>query len=59
MKQGEEKLIEMLAMEGVNLYNFPNLWERLRKGEKDNWRNWARDKILPHIKEAGWKLPGK
>ena len=49
-----EKLVEDIAKEGVALYAFPNLWERLHKSEKDSWREWAKNKILPLVKEAGY-----
>ena len=52
----EQELIERIAEEGVKLYNFPNLWHRLNKHEKDYWRHWARTTILILIKEAGWSV---
>ena len=54
MSEAEKLIIEKIAKGGVALYAFPNLWERLRKGEKDNRCRWARNRILPCIKEAGY-----
>lgn len=50
----EPELIEKIAEEGVHLYNFPNLWKRLNKSEKDYWRHWAKTRILPIIEKVGY-----
>ena len=50
-------MVEKIAEEGVRLYAFPNLWNRLTKTEKDGWREWAKNRIIPLLKKAGWIDP--
>ena len=45
----EQELREMIAEAGVNLCAPPNMWKRLKENEKDCWRKWAKERIIPLI----------
>ena len=45
-----EQLREKIAIKGATAYF--EVWEKLFEEQKDNWRQWARESILPLIKEA-------
>ena len=48
----EQELIDGIAKEGATAYF--EMWDNLFEEQKNNWRQWAEDRILPIIKKAGY-----
>ena len=52
-----EQLREKIAIEGATAYF--EIWDKLSDEQKNNWREWAKESILPLVKEAGYLAPEK
>ena len=49
-----QELVERIAQEGASAYF--QMWDTLSEGQKANWQEWARDQIMPLIKDFLPKL---
>ena len=52
----EQELVEQIAKEGATAYF--DYWDKVvAADQKDNWLEWAKGRIMPLIKKAGYKSP--